>query len=229
MDVVISPRRVLTMLLSVIGVLLFADILSIIWMFGFEGDPVFTLIKLFHFGKEGNIPTLFSSFQLLGVSLLLWFVGVTQKSKALSFLPWFFLAAIFLFIAVDEVAQMHEKLIDPVRRTLGLSGLFYFAWVVPYGIAVVVFVIAFSRFLIRLPKQTSRMFIMSGAIYVSGALGIEMLGASYFQSYGAQNVPYSMFQTCEELLEMVGIALFAYSILSYYTKQYQHLRCTIKD
>ncbi len=45
---------------------------------------------------------------------------------------------IYTFLAIDETAQIHEKLIAPIRVAFGLTGALYFAWVIPYGIGVLV-------------------------------------------------------------------------------------------
>ena len=167
--------------------------------------------------------------QLIVASLLLLIIGAKHRSNGTNYVPWLALAVIFLFLAVDETAKIHERFLIPVRTAFDLTGLLYDAWVVPYGIAVVVFVIAFSRFLFRLPKETTRWFIASGAIYVTGALGFEMLGAKYVESYGEENIVYAMIYTCEELLEMFGIALFVYALLAYISSEFQYLRGTIRD
>ncbi len=50
---------------------------------------------------------------------------------------WFILSLVFVFLAIDENTQIHEIVADYVRPKLGsdLSGLLYWAWVVPYFIA----------------------------------------------------------------------------------------------
>ena len=56
-----------------------------------------------------------------------------------------------------------------------------------------------------------------------------MLGAKYVESYGEENIVYAMIYTCEELLEMFGIALFVYALLAYISSEFQYLRGTIRD
>ena len=103
MDIEVSPRKVLNVLLSVIGFLFLANIVSIFWIFGSDREPVFALIRLFHFGREGNIPTLFSSFQLIISGLLLWTIGAIHKSDGAGFIPWFLLATIFMFLELMKL------------------------------------------------------------------------------------------------------------------------------
>ena len=59
------------------------------------------------------------------------------------------------------------------------------------------------------------MFIFSGAMYVIGALGFEMLEGLQAYVNGKQNIIYTLIYTIEELLEMLAIVLFIYALLSY--------------
>ena len=226
MDIEISPRKVLVILLSMIGFLLFANVAGIVSKYGFGHDSVYGLVNLFDFDQEMNLPTLYSSIQLIVACLLLSIIGAKHRLNGENYVLWIALAVIFLFLAVDETALIHEVIGVRISKAFEPTGLFYYAWVIPYGIAVLVFVITFSKFLFALPKETKWRFIASGAIYVTGAIGFEMLSGISDQSYGVNSVFYSMFYTCEELLEMVGIALFIYALLAYISNEFQYLRAT---
>ena len=229
MDIDISPRKVLITMVSVIGLLLFANILGLVSTYVFHHPYLYGLIDLIDFDSEKNLPTLYSSLQLMLASSLLVVIGSRHKSSGESYAPWHALAAIFLYLGIDEFVQIHERFLDFVREDFQLTGLFYYAWVVPYGIGVLTFVIAFSKFLMKLPRKTARWFIASGAIFVTGAIGFEMLGARHYEAYGLDNVAYSILYTCEESLEMLGIALFVYALLAYVANEFQYLRANIRD
>ena len=57
--------------------------------------------------------------------------------------------------------------------------------------------------------------MLSGVIYVGGAVGVEMIGGYHSQMYGENNFAYGMITTIEESLEMMGILVFIYSLLFY--------------
>lgn len=233
MDIIVSPRKLLILLLLMIGILLSANIMSIVVFHGFDHTPAsMAFVAIFNFDYEKNVPTLFSSLQLIVVGLILSIIGVKQKSNREIYVPWLALAVIFLFLAIDETAELHERLttltrdaVDPIR----LTGSLFFAWVIPYGLGVLVLVIALSNFLLRLPRKTALLFTASGAIYITGAIGFEMLGAGYFESYSSGRAIYSVFYTCEELLEMLGVSLFIYALLAYISNEFQYVKFTIKD
>ena len=229
MDIDISPRKVLITMLSVIGLLLFANILGLMSKWVFHNPYLYGLIDLIDFDSEKNLPTLYSSLQLIIASSLLAIIASQHKSSGENYLLWFVLAAIFLYLGIDEFVQIHERFVVSVREDFQLTGLFHFAWVVPYGIGVLALVIIYSRFLLRLPRKTARWFVASGAIFVSGAIGFEMLSARHFVAYGLDNATYSIIYTCEEALEMLGIAMFIYALLVYVSNEFQYLRADIRD
>ncbi len=229
MNIEISPRTALIALLSIIGFLVLANIAGIVAKYAFDQNSLFGLIGLFDLHAERNIPTLFSSLQLTLAGLLLFLIGSKHQSNGEKYIAWLVLAAIFFFLAVDETAVIHERLSDPLRTILNPGGLLYFPWVIPYGIAVLLIVAGFSRFLMQLPKPIGSWFIASGAIYISGALGSEMLGARHKELFGSDNVAYAMYYTVEETLEMLGIALFIHALLKYACITFQNVLVRVQE
>ena len=116
MDIETSPRKILAILLVIIGFLLFANLMGIVSKFVFGHDWVYGLIDLFDFNTEENVPTLYSSLQLVFASLLLLVIGTKHRSEGYAYVPWLVLSILFLFLAVDETAQLHELLLRPVRE-----------------------------------------------------------------------------------------------------------------
>ncbi len=228
MNIEIQNKDIFLKLVYFILLLLSANIIGIIIRLYFNHDYVHGLIPLFNFDAEKNIPTLYSSFTIIICSILLLVIALTHKKRGSPYFLWIGLAVIFLFLSIDEIASIHERLTDPVRETLNASGLLYFAWVIPYGIALVLFIAFYLKFLFALPKKIMILFIISGSLFVSGAIGFELLGGRYSELYGRDNLVYSVFYTCEELLEMLGIAAFIYTLLSYITSQFTFLTLTIK-
>ncbi|PHP64547.1 hypothetical protein CSC94_23865 [Zhengella mangrovi] len=118
------------------------------------------------------------------------------------------LAFIFVCLSIDEAASFHEILAEPLRNMLGTSGILYFAWVIPGAAFALAVAIVFIPFLCSLPLATALRFVASGAIYVGGALGMELVGG-YLADNGLLGSPlYMIVSTIEESMEMVGMALF---------------------
>ena len=69
------------------------------------------------------------------------------------------------------------------------------------------------RFLWHLPRRWKGWFAAAGAIYVGGAVGVELLGGLYASQYDVATFAYALITTVEEGLEMLGVVLFLYAIL----------------
>ena len=59
------------------------------------------------------------------------------------------------------------------------------------------------------------LFLISGSLFVLGAIGFEILGGWQEEIYGKFGIFYAICYTCEEFLEMLGVVIFNYSLLTY--------------
>ncbi|QKQ78009.1 hypothetical protein FBB35_30800 [Nostoc sp. TCL240-02] len=110
---------------------------------------------------------------------------------------------------------LHERLTTPLRGTFNTSGSLYYAWVIAGAIFVLLFLLVFGRFVATLPGKTRRLFFIAGTIYIAGAIASELVGGYYEYYYTPFNMVYVFIATIEEVLEMVGIVIFIYALLSY--------------
>lgn len=85
----------------------------------------------------------------------------------------------------------------------------------PYLIISAGIGLAYLRFVLGLPYKTKILIIVSGAIYVGGAAGFEFIEGYFHATSGSQSVMYKLFHSTQEILEMVGIILFNYTLLDY--------------
>ena len=221
---VVERRRTVTLSLAAMAVLLVMTHVGWQLFTFFTGhDYVRGLINLFHLNEEWNIPSLFSAMLLISAAMLLSFLAVREKqSAARDWSKWTVLAVGFFYMAIDEFGYLHEQLIRPGRALLGdrSLGLLYYAWVVPASAIVLVLAVYFLGFLRRLPPWTSRAFILAGAIFVGGAVGIEMLEGRQHLLYGKQDLTYQMYVTVEEAMEMLGVVLFIGALLRYIAEKH---------
>jgi len=229
MNLKLFPKQILKINMYLIFFLLLANILGIISKYYFDLQSIYGLVPLFDFDTEKNIPTFYSSIALLFTSILLYSIALAHKKLKSSYLMWLGLSLIFLFLSIDEISQIHERFTKPTRDAFQTSGILFFAWIIPYGILLVIFIISYSKFLFNLPKNTMILFLVSGTIFVSGAIGFEMLGGRHAELYGGNNILYFFYYTCEEFLEMTGIAIFIYTLLSYMINQFESIKITISE
>jgi hypothetical protein len=212
----LHPRRITQALGIIVVILVLAHVAIQTLRFMTGNDRLHGLVFLFSLGAETNIPTFYATFSLLLTALLLAVVGFShQRDSTFGRAYWLVLAGIFLFLSMDEMLSFHERMIDPLRNLIGSSGLFLYAWVIPYGIAVGILGGAYTRFLLSLPRRTALLFFLAGGLFVTGAIGFEMFGGWHMERYGSANPWYVAIQTIEEVLEMVGILIFIYALLDY--------------
>lgn len=188
------------------------------------------LVRIFDLNAEGNLPTLFSAMILLFASFLLFLIGAAKKKEKAAFaLHWTVLAIIFLYLALDEAGGIHELTISPLRKWLGTTGgVFHFAWVIPAMALLIVFAVAYFRFVMQLTMKYRILFVVAGTAFVAGAVGMEMVGARYFAAvHGRRDLIYLAITTVEEALEMGGIILFIHALLAYMRSNLPDIRFTI--
>lgn len=226
-DVIIIQKKVFVVLLLIILTLLVADLLGIYMKFTFENKLVEKLVPLFDFDAEGNIPTLFSSIILFISSGLLLIISSAHKRLGSSYLSWMGLAVIFLFLSIDETVGIHEQVASFIRNRLHTTGIFYYAWVIPYGILVLVLLAVYFRFLMNLPKKIMIMFLVSGSLYIAGAIGFEILGSLEASKHAEGDIVFSLLVACEESFEMLGISLFIYALLEYISTYFDKFIITL--
>lgn len=188
---------------------------------------LFGLVQFLNVDKEQNLPTAFSAFLLLFSAALLFLLSIIKKnSKDLYYFRWKLLSYGFLFIAFDEAFVIHERITIPLRNLFGdvNLGFFYFAWVIPYILILLVVFILFYRFFFHLPKTTRFTFFISACFYVGGAVGFEFIEGQYAELNGMDNMVFSIMTTIEESLEMAGVILFIRGLLDYIAIQYHEVQ-----
>lgn len=172
------------------------------------------LFRLFYLNEEANIPAWFSSSQWLLAALLAALIGFRGRRHSEPYAThWTVLGLIFLGLSADEAAAIHEAIGVFIEASYATSGYFTYGWVL-FGIPfVVIFVIAFARFLLHLPPRIRTLFIIAGGTYVSGALGLEMVAAANEKQLSAMG--YQLVVAAEEFAEMLGVVVLIYALLSH--------------
>ena len=214
-DVCLEPARVARVLLAMFALLLLAHAVGLYLTFALNfGDP-FGLVRLFNLALERNVPTLFECcLFFLATTLFLLLARLPARDPAERRL-WLVLAATFVYLAADEALAIHERLIGPVRTHLHTGGLLFFAWIVPYLVAVLALAMWAAPKFWRLGNRFRILFGLSAVVFLSGAVGMEMLGGRYYQDHHETvDLTYRLYQTMEESLEFLGLILLVYTQLA---------------
>ncbi len=228
MNFVLVPKQVTRCFALVVLGLVLAHCAGQFSRFFLGHGRLLGFVDMFNLDAEYNIPTLYAAGALLFCALLLALIGFVRKRERARFANhWLFLASIFLFLATDELLIIHEQLMVPTRNLLHTSGLLFAAWFIPYGVLLLILLMAYANFIVHLPPRIKWLFLLSGSIFVSGAIGMEMLGGRQYELYGHEDLLYVIYQTIEETLEMSGIVLFIYALTSYIDSEMGGLRIQI--
>ena len=168
-------------------------------------------IDFFDIDVETSLSQWVQSLTLLACAVLLSMVTVGARTHRFG---WTAMAVIFVYLSIDEGSRLHENLIPLLHAAFHPSGIFLFAWVIPGGILVALFAAVYTRFLRDLDRTTRVRFIFAGALYVAGALGMELVGGWWATDHGFNNMIYQMVLVpLEETLEVAGQVLFLYALL----------------
>lgn len=171
---------------------------------------------VFNMDRELNFPTLFTVILLMICAYFLKRISILKKAHQNPYAKyWKTLSFIFWFLSADEAFQIHEVfIIPPLGKSL--PGIFHFVWVIPYGIGVIFLIYYFAKFFLSLPKEIRILFFISGCLYIGGALGLEMLLGVWVRiAGGMQNLVYALLASVEEMMEIMGLIVFIYSLFTY--------------
>lgn len=196
---------------SLIGEYLLENVLL-----GESDSAVIFLIDLLSVNVEESIPTWYSTLLLFLASALLFFIwGVKKRQQDRLTTYWLGLAATFLYLSMDEGAAIHETVVEPLERIFDTSGYLAFSWQIVFLPLAILFALIYVRFLWQLPIRTRNLIMLSGVIYVGGAIFIEGISANEWYLNNGITFSYLAIATLEEWCEMVGATLFIYTLLDY--------------
>jgi len=204
----LDTKRTTLTLVAVMSALLGAHLLALQANFnealgwkdalGFE----YWQIAIFDLDEEESFGTWFSAVILLFASLLMIFVAHSLRSQADNMYRWWLILGLgFALMSIDEVVGLHEFI-----NTLNEDS----AWTVGAFYLVLASGIFFMPFLWHYRWRSSGLFLLAGAIYVTGAVGIE-----HYSGTDLNSLRYNMLTGLEEGLEMAGIILAIYTTLDF--------------
>lgn len=219
-DILNNIQKIL--IISVVG-FIFLHICFFILRYGFDHDYVYGLSSLFDLSTERNFPTWFATLNLFNSCLLLFIIyKITNVKNPDKF--WAFLSFIFLYLSADEMIGLHESVSIPIRNWGGFTDYLFYSWIIAGGLFVLFIFLLSIPFLKRLPPKAALYFFIAGAIFVLGAIGMEMPGANVAYYYAQldqgvglheTSILYDIITTIEETLELCGIMFFNYALIRY--------------
>ncbi len=196
---------IIAVLMTVMG--LAAEVCDAVWQPDWGPD----VVVLLSVSYEKNLPTWYAS-TLLAISALMTALTALHVGQNGQRHPrrWMVLALALAYVSFDEAVELHEEM----STWFDTSGVLYFGWVMPAAAAVLVLGIYMWPWLHDLPRPARARFVLSGVCYVGGALVMELPLGYWTEMAGADNLVYAAIDAVEECLELAGISLYLYALLS---------------
>lgn len=217
-DIKSAHRRIFLIACAILA----AHCLAMVSKYGFGRDYVFGIVPMFDFYEEGNIPTYFSTINLLLTAGLLHSIAemVSRTSRRLA-IPWRVLAFGFLFMSIDEFCDA-RMIISTMSKALmnsqNITSVPYFsvAWTVPITAIVILLAVYFVPFLLRLRKVYLINFAIAGSLFVLATLGLETIeGYHAKETQGVRDFTFMVYVTIEEIIEIFAIIYFQHYLIAY--------------
>lgn len=171
------------------------------------GSAPIAALRWFDVNSERNVPTAWSALLLLSCAVTAALLAVRGRGGS----GWLLVALTCAFLALDESLELHERL-----GGLGASvadDRLHFAWVVPGAALAGVVGLLLLRRLRTQPAEVRRRLVVAGAVYLTGALGLETVSGLVLRVHGAGGKAYTLVTSLEEGLEMAGASLLLAALL----------------
>ncbi|MDP8222610.1 MAG: hypothetical protein P9L99_04565 [Candidatus Lernaella stagnicola] len=208
-----TERRLLGRALFATNLLLLvAGLASQVVKYVFHHDYAHGLIPLFDLNAEANLPTWYSSMLLFAAALVAGRyaarIGTPRRRQ------WAMLSAVLLAFSVEEIASLHEQGSEAMQAALGLSGVFFYAWVIPGMAVVALLAVVFFTFFRDMEPKLRRGLILGSLVFFGGALGLEMVGGALESAAGTrETLTYAIWAAAEESCEMFGSTIWLLTLL----------------
>jgi len=213
----LTTRRIVVILSLITAGIVAVHVTTLVFMWGFGHDNLYGLTWLFDVDGEDNVPAFFSFAIMMYAVALLGYIAMHHRSgEKPRTAYWTALAIVFSYLAIDEGFEVHEHIAKFAAGWIGAHELRVYAWLVPYAVGGIVFLLVYARFLRQLRRIDAMRILRSGIVYVAGAGVAEFFGALYVHIYHTEHaLGYDIETAIEESLEMAGVIMFIYALLKY--------------
>ncbi|MCH8175470.1 MAG: hypothetical protein IIC59_09845 [Proteobacteria bacterium] len=204
----LRPERVALTLVAILALLIVVHVLAmqanfnpalgLKERFGFH----YWQLAFFDLDEEESFGTWFNSGLLLVAAVLLIQQARILRAQGAAWQRWWLILGIgFCVLSMDEIAGMHEW----VNSMLGDT-----PWTVIGAPIFALVGLAYIPFLWHHRWRTGLLFLLAGAIYGGGAVGVE-----HFTDSEVNSLHYNMWTALEEGMEMLGVIVLIYTLLDH--------------
>jgi hypothetical protein len=203
-EVATLRRRLLYAVAVVAGLGLVVEV----WHARASNDVVEALLPKLSLSYESNVATWLSSSVLLACAVV---AAAIARDRPAWHRHWWGITAMLAWMSLDEAAELHEHL----GGLIGTSGVLYFDWVIPAAGVVAVVALIYWPFVRALAPATRTRLLIAAAIYVGGALVMELPLGWWTETRGSEGLGYGLIDWVEETMEMVGASLALVALIAH--------------
>lgn len=206
-------------LLVVTGLLAAASVLLHLTVRGTAANDLFSY---FHLGSEVGLSAYWNALLRGLVAACALFSGFVTRARSRRW-GWFVVAAVTLFLSLDEATRLHER----TAALVTTNPLPTYTWVVA-GIPLAALMVGVLWFATRsLPTVLRRRLGIALAVYIVGALGFEALsGVAWRQQRPDLSEALG---TVEEVLEMVACVYAVHVLVQSWLPLRLEVRSTLAE
>jgi hypothetical protein len=206
-EVATLRRRILYAVAIVAGLGLVVEV----WHARSHGAVIEALLPKLSLSYEGNLPTWVSSSLLLACAVT---AGAIASARPAWHRHWWGIVAVLAWMSLDEAAELHEHLAGVVH-----TNVIYFDWVIPAAGIVAVLAALYWPFVRALAPATRNRLLVAAAIYLAGALVMELPLGWWTEHHGSEGFGYGLIDWFEETLEMIGASLALVALVAHWQEQ----------
>lgn len=173
-----------------------------------------------------NISTYWNTSILIFTAVLFFLIASARELQKDKY-GWWGLGIIFAYFAVDTLARVSLRFIKLLRDLPTLEDGSLYTWFYPFSAVIILLLILFFVwFHIRLDLQNKVLFPISICLYILGAYKTELFSGYHAALYESNNTAYLLITHAEEFTEYIGIILMIYLLLTYLEKQVKEMEFT---
>ncbi len=174
----------------------------------------------FDFDDEASIPTWFAQALFLLLAMLAGLTSYLEKNKRSRWV-WTTLSVLAVLGSVDEVSTVHESGLQSIHLLFfneNAPTLLANAWVVIVPLVLIIATLFLYFSYKVLPKPTVKLFVIGAVVYISGAVGVDIITSTLLESTAF--IEQGVFVAIEEVSELIGLTIMVFATSSYLESNY---------
>lgn len=181
---------------------------------------IFELSNRFDMNDETSVPQWFTQALFLAISATAFLAAYMADKKGVRRL-WLIIASVGLLMSIDDVATLHEFVLQTLHNTFFLDMAPTFvrnAWLILVPFVLMGLIWFFVKMLHLFPRRTTTLIMIGSMIFLAGAVFVDSL------TNVVADEPFlrrSVMGGVEGALQLVGTIILLYAIVDYLERHHR--------